>query len=124
MIAVDTDIIIWALRGKEEIVAEMERAIYTASGNLFVTPIQLAEIYAGLRRKEEKKTATFLSMFGVMELTAETGIRAGSYLNRYKKSHGVCLADALICAAAVEHGHKIWTLNRKHYPMLGEDGFW
>jgi predicted nucleic acid-binding protein len=48
---------------------------------------------------------------------AEIGRRAGDYLRRYRKSHGVELGDALIAATAVANGSTIWTRNRKHYPM-------
>ena len=39
------------------------------------------------------------------------------YLARYAKSHSVEIADALIAAAAATSGLRLWTLNRKHYPM-------
>ena len=39
------------------------------------------------------------------------------YLARYARSHGVEIADALIAAAAVTAGLRLWTLNRRHYPM-------
>lgn len=92
-------------------------------GNLLITPIQLAEIYAGIRKNEEKRVAGFIANFGLLDITNAVGIRAGRYLNRYKKSHGISLADAMICAATVENAHIIWTLNKKHYPMLKEDMF-
>jgi predicted nucleic acid-binding protein len=33
------------------------------------------------------------------------------------RSHAVELADALIAAAASVTGLRLWTLNRRHYPM-------
>src|SRR5712692_5043563 len=39
------------------------------------------------------------------------------YLARYAKSHGVEIADALVAAAAAVSGLRLWTLNRKLYPM-------
>ena len=42
---------------------------------------------------------------------------SGDYLARYGKSHRVEIADALIAAAAATSGLRLWTLNRKHYPM-------
>jgi predicted nucleic acid-binding protein len=50
-------------------------------------------------------------------LDARVGQRAGAYLARYSRSHGVQLADALVAAAATTSGLRLWTLNRKHYPM-------
>jgi predicted nucleic acid-binding protein len=50
-------------------------------------------------------------------IDGEVGRRAGAYLQRYRKSHGVEIADALIAAGAAQYGATLWTLNRKHYPM-------
>ena len=47
----------------------------------------------------------------------------GAYLHRYGRSHGVEIADALVAADAVGSGLRLWTLNRKHYPMP-EVGFY
>jgi predicted nucleic acid-binding protein len=52
-------------------------------------------------------------------IDAETGRQAGEYLRKYRKSHGVELGDALIASGAALHGAKLWTGNRKHYPMEG-----
>jgi len=54
---------------------------------------------------------------GDVTVDAVTGRRAGTYLLRYAKSHGVGIADALIAAAASTTGLQLWTLNRRHYPM-------
>ena len=50
-------------------------------------------------------------------LDARVGRQAGEYLARYAKTHGVEIADALIAAAASVAGLRLWTLNRRHYPM-------
>jgi predicted nucleic acid-binding protein len=38
-------------------------------------------------------------------------------------SHNVTLADAVIAAVTVYYDLILWTLNRKHYPMLSEEQF-
>ena len=50
-------------------------------------------------------------------LNAVVGRRAGEYLSRYSRSHGVQIADALVAAAASTAGLRLWTVNRRHYPM-------
>ena len=42
---------------------------------------------------------------------------AGEFLNTYRRSHGVELADALIAASAIEIQALLLTRNLKHYPM-------
>ena len=79
--------------------------------------ITWAEIAAGLRPGEETATEGFFEARGEVVIDAATGRRAGSYLSRYARSHGVEIADALIAAAASTAGMALWTLDRKHYPM-------
>jgi predicted nucleic acid-binding protein len=50
-------------------------------------------------------------------LDSKVAKRAGAYLQRYARSHGVEIADAFVAAAAAISGLRLWTLNRKHYPM-------
>ncbi|MCY7410161.1 MAG: hypothetical protein LH473_07800 [Chitinophagales bacterium] len=42
----------------------------------------------------------------------------GEYLKKFQNSHGVQLGDTLIGAASEVYDLKLWTLNKKHYPML------
>ena len=83
----------------------------------YCTAVQWAEIHAGIRPGEEALTEAFLEARGQIVLDSEVGRRAGAYLARYARSHGLELADALIAAAASTSGLRLWTLNRKHYPM-------
>ena len=62
-------------------------------------------------------TQAFFESRGEIVLDGRAGRWAGSYLARYGRSHGVELTDALVAAAAVTSGVRLWTLNRKHYPM-------
>ncbi len=83
----------------------------------FCTAIAWAEIFGGIRSGEEDLTQAFFEARGEIVLDGSVGRRAGAYLARYAKSHGVEIADALVAAAAVGSGLRLWTLNRKHYPM-------
>jgi predicted nucleic acid-binding protein len=83
----------------------------------YCTAVNWAEIYAGIRPGEEPVTLAFFEARGEIVLDAAVGRRAGAYLARYGRSHGLELGDALIAAAATTSGVRLWTLNRKHYPM-------
>jgi predicted nucleic acid-binding protein len=83
----------------------------------YCTAISWAEIFAGIRPGEEPAAQAFFEARGEILLDAAVGRRAGAYLARYAKSHGLELADALIAAAATTSGVQLWTLNRRHYPM-------
>jgi len=38
-------------------------------------------------------------------------------MRRYRKSHSLEVPDAIIAASAVVTEGRLWTLNRKHFPM-------
>jgi predicted nucleic acid-binding protein len=112
----DSDVIIEILRGDPDIVDAV--ASLEASGTpTYCSPVNWAEIYAGIRPGEEAVTEAFFCARGEVLLDAEVGRRAGAYLARHAASRGVRIADALIAAAATTSGLRLWTLNRRHYPM-------
>ena len=70
-----------------------------------------------VRPGEEARTEGFFDARGEIGMDAMTGRRAGVYLSRYARSHGLEIADALVAAAASTAGLHLWTLNVWHYPM-------
>ena len=115
-VVLDSDVIIEILRGHA---GTLQAAIALEESGVptFCTAISWAEIFAGVRRGEEAVTRAFFEARGEVVLDGKIGRQAGDYLARYAKSHGVEIADALIAAAAATSGLRLWTLNRKHYPM-------
>jgi predicted nucleic acid-binding protein len=112
----DSDVIIDILRGRAAVI-DAARELEEGGVPTFCTAISRAEIFAGIRPGEEHPTVAFFEARGEIVLDGAVGQRAGAYLRRYAKSHGVEIADALVAAAAVGSGLRLWTLNRKHYPM-------
>jgi len=115
-VLLDSDVIIEILRGSRAIV-EAAAALERAGVLTCCTAISWAEIYAGLRRGEEPVTEEFFRARGEVVLDGRAGRQAGAYLARFGRSQGVEIADALIAAAASTAGLRLWTLNRRHYPM-------
>jgi predicted nucleic acid-binding protein len=101
-----------------------KRAIEETEGLLYITPVQIAEIHAGMRKKEREKTKKLLDSLLIIEIDREIGKLAGEFVKKYGKSHSVKLADALIGAATIVRGMKLWTFNKKHYPMFNEKEFY
>ena len=112
----DSDVIIEILRGARGTL-QVAIALEESGVPTFCTGISWAEIFAGVRRGEEAVTRAFFEARGEVVLDGKIGRQAGDYLARYAKSHRVEIADALIAAAATTSGLRLWTLNRKHYPM-------
>lgn len=121
-VLLDSDIIIEVLRGREEVV-DATLALESSGVATYCSPVAWAEIYAGVRPGEEALTRAFFETRGEVILDARAGRRAGEYLARYARSHGVEITDALVAAAAATTGLRLWTLNRRHYPMQDVDFF-
>lgn len=115
-ILLDTDIIIQCLKGIKKESEKMKQMLKNSDEILF-TPISSTEIYAGIRSGEEKIVAGFFDLLKPVEIGRVIGEKAGEYIKAYRKSHGLELADALIAAAAFLTRSKLYTLNKKHYPM-------
>jgi predicted nucleic acid-binding protein len=112
----DSDVIIEILRGRPSTV-KAATALEAGGVPSYCTAVAWAEVYAGIRPGEEPLTQAFFEARGEIVLDGAVGRRAGAYLARYARSHAVELADALVAAAATTSGVRLWTLNRKHYPM-------
>jgi predicted nucleic acid-binding protein len=115
-ILLDSDIIIFWLRGYEPISSVVIRLLDDGE-SLIWTPVSVAEIFAGVRRSEEERVERLFLILDPLALSGEIGRKAGLYLSTYAKSHNLELGDALIAASAAVNRLPLWTLNRKHYPM-------
>lgn len=121
MIIVDSDILIWILRGDAGYKEQFREAVRSSSGRIYITPIQYMEILAGVRNKEAVTTRLFLDSLGMIPIDKETGGMAGYFLKVRTKPHGIHNADALIAAAVKGNDCQLWTNNTRHYPMLAKD---
>ena len=115
-VLLDSDVVIEVLRGRKATLAALS-SLEASGVATFTCGVVVAEILAGLRTGEEAATESFFHARGDVVIDGTTGRRAGSYLARYARSHGVEIADALVAAAAATTGLRLWSLNRKHYPM-------
>lgn len=113
----DTSVIIDALngkRGRRELLLDLLR-----QGSLLACcPINVTEIYAGMRPKEEKATEEFLKSLDYYHITWPAARLAG-LLKRGHARQGVTLtvADATIAAVAIVHELTLVTDNAKDFPM-------
>lgn len=115
----DTDVIIEVLRGNRR-TSSWVKERWAAGDTLHYSPVTRAEVRSGARPAER---ATIAALFGSMQalpIEASTGDLAGDQLRRYARSHGVQLGDALIAAAALEHGQQLATFNRRHFPGVAK----
>jgi len=112
---VDTDVLIDFLRGNDKAVKLIEKY----SSLIILSPIVVAELYAGVKGDDELSVLNnFISFFRVVLIDAEIAKAGGLYRRDFGQSHGLGLADALLAATADKENAEIVTLNIKHYPMM------
>jgi predicted nucleic acid-binding protein len=116
-ILVDTDILIEVLRAQDPAILEAWQTLSGSGDAVLYSAITVAELWHGLRPREEASVTRLLSALTCLHVDAEIARCAGKYLKRFRSSHGTELGDALIAASAAISGCALWTRNRKHYPM-------
>jgi len=113
----DTSVIIDALnnkRGRRDLLLDLLR-----QGHLLACcAINVAEVFAGLRPKEEKTTEEFLRSLEYYHITWPVARVAGLLKRDHaKKGIMVSIADATIAAVAIAHELPLLTDNIKDFQM-------
>jgi predicted nucleic acid-binding protein len=122
-VVVDTDIVIDLLKKRPDTVARF-LDLAGAKTAVLLSPIVVAEVYAGAFLREHNDIEAFFSLCQPTHIDHETARLAGRYANAFRKSHqGISLEDFFLAAAAKAHRCPLWTGNRKHYPMDDIDLF-
>ncbi|MCF6206996.1 MAG: type II toxin-antitoxin system VapC family toxin [Sulfurovum sp.] len=114
-ILLDSDVVINILKKKEE---TLQRLATLDGCAFYLSPIVIAEVYAGARSQEIEQIEALFSFFTVVDVCADVGKLTGKYAHTYKKAfNGISLEDYMIAATAKHHNLVLWTYNKKHYPM-------
>jgi predicted nucleic acid-binding protein len=116
-VLVDSDILIEVARGRNAEIVSQWLDLSKSDAAVLYWPVSAAELWAGARPKEHNALDNLFRALACTPIDAEVGHQAGIYLQRYRRSHGVEVADALIAASAVAHHAELWTRNRTYYPM-------
>src|ERR1051325_7317652 len=101
---VDTDVLIWHLRGEHKAEAALRRLARKPDVELWTAAMQRAEIVFFMRESEERATQTLLAQFRVQSLTAEMVDLGASFYRRWHPSHGTGINDALLAATVATTG--------------------
>lgn len=116
MYLVDTDVLIWVLRGDEKY-KELLQTI-KKQGSLCISTITIAEIYKNIYPSEMVKTGEILNEFQTYHVSESIAKQAGLYWQQYsKKLKNLSLTDCMIAATANIHNLILLSLNTKHFPM-------
>ncbi len=115
---IDTDILIWYLRGNQN-----AYKLIHSIGLFAISSITYMELVQGMRDKSELRSLKrAFKQWGVkvIFLDEEISARALFYVEEYFLSHSMQLADAHIASTATTRGMTLFTANDKHYKIVKE----
>jgi hypothetical protein len=116
MVMIDTDVLIWYMRGNEKAYNAIENC-----NNFFISVVTYMELIQGMRNKKELNSFRKV-LHGwnakVLYISEEISAKAMFFVEQHFLSHSLQLADALIGATAVAYGLPIFTSNDKHYKVM------
>lgn len=116
MYLIDTDIIIWVLRGNKK--HEDFLQSLKDKSTLSISVVTIAEIYKNIYPSEIVKTENVLNELQTWDVTHEIAKQAGLYWREYvKRLKNLNLTDCLIAATANVNDLTLVSLNTKHFPM-------
>lgn len=116
MILVDTDVLIWHLRGHAQARDWLRAA--RLRGPLAVSVVSVAELSGGMRTGERREVRALLAALISEPVSDAVARRAGDLMRRFRRSHSIGLGDYLIAATAQERGLELATCNVRHFPMF------
>jgi tRNA(fMet)-specific endonuclease VapC len=113
----DSDIIIWHLRGRIEI-TEMLKDLQR-SGLPACSAISILEVQLGVKTKDEEgKTDRFLESLKVFDVNMDIAKMAARLIREYKaKGVTIDIPDSIIASTCILNDMILVTYNRKHYPI-------
>ena len=114
---VDSDILIWHLRGEAKAAALLRRLSSEPGTDLWIGALQRAEVVFFMRPSEVTATRAFLSRFKTESVTQAIIDQGGDLYRTWHPAHGIDVNDAILVATVATTGGKIYTQNLKHYPM-------
>ena len=113
---VDTDVIIWYMRGNER-----ARTILEKLTTFSISVISNMELIQGMRNKtelRELRKAFNEWRVNVVFINEIISAKALFLMEKHYLAHSLMLADALIAATAASCGMPLLTGNTKHYRMI------
>lgn len=110
---IDTDVLIWELRGN----AKAQELIHE-SIPFSISVVTYIELVQGMRNKDElRKFIRQLTKWNVeiVQINPDISTRAMIYVEEYFLSNAMEMADALVAATCINGSELLLTANEKHY---------
>jgi predicted nucleic acid-binding protein len=110
---IDTDVLIWELRGNKKAKEKIHRNIPFS-----ISVVTYIELVQRMRNKQELNI--FIKQITgwdvtIIQINSDISTRAMIFIEEFFLSHSMALADALIAATCINTSDVLLTANAKHY---------
>lgn len=112
-IMVDTDVLIWFLRGKPQAIHWLQAA--AGRGRLTYSALTVSEVFRLVRTEELRKTEALVAGLDVMAVTYPDARRAADLM----RDRGPGFVDCHIAATALRLDAPVMTYNRRDFARTG-----
>ncbi len=112
----DTCVLIDFLKGKTEIHQKLSHDREQGLGMSSVTYMEL--MVGALNKREVSIIKKAFADFEILEISESISIKAKNLIEKFTKSHGLQIPDALIGATALELGLPLYTTNIKDFHFI------
>jgi tRNA(fMet)-specific endonuclease VapC len=118
IILLDSSVIFDHLNGRFGRTEFLDQLVGQQGHVLACCSVNFTEVYAGLRPREEDRTAAFLNSLEYLPVTPEIARQAGLLRRDWqKKGRTLSYTDVTIAAIALSNQVPLLTDNGKHFPM-------
>lgn len=115
---VDTDVLIWFLRGTESAAAFID-----GLDGVSLSAVSYMELVQGMRNNRELRVLRHTlnhQRWSVLVINETICSRAMTYVEQHCLTDSLQMADALIAATCIEYGEPLATANIKHFRPIRE----
>ncbi len=117
MVIIDTDVLIDAGRNVSEAVLCIQQIEDRFSAA--ISSVTQMELIIGCRNNRELRALErFLERFEIIKLDEDVSDKGVGLLKKYRLSHGLLIADALIAATAIISEQQFVTKNQRDYRFI------
>ncbi|MBU0560101.1 MAG: type II toxin-antitoxin system VapC family toxin [Bacteroidetes bacterium] len=116
MIMIDTDVLIWYLRGNMKAKVTIEKL-----SGFFISVVTYMELVQGMRNKRELtllRSALRKWNVKILFINEDISAKAMFLVEQHFLSNSLLLSDALIASTAISNGLKLLTGNTKYYKII------
>ena len=116
MIILDTNIIIELFKGNVETKELLKKVDEKEFAISIITSMEL--YYGAINKRELNKIKKFLEKFNLLTINEEISKIALDLTEKYSKSHGLDIPDALIAATSLYYEIPLLTYNKKDFKYI------